>query len=158
MNRLILALAFTPALFSTAALAQTVPDDVAKELWCGSAFVAAFSNPPPGVPSEQLALAQNYIDQGNKMIDDAGQKYLNAGFTEEQLTKTKADLVTEVTAAVNGNGSSAKYSFDDCRAVMPNPPPEVPNAGGSSVPADTTSSAPADTTSSAPADASSSAQ
>src|SRR5690242_14926839 len=78
MNRLILALAFTPALFSTAALAQTVPDDVAKELWCGSAFVAAFSNPPPGVPSEQLALAQNYIDQGNKMIDDAGQKYLNA--------------------------------------------------------------------------------
>ena len=158
MNRLILALAFTPALFSTAALAQTVPDDVAKELWCGSAFVAAFSNPPPGVPSEQLALAQNYIDQGNKMIDDAGQKYLNAGFTEEQLTKTKADLVTEVTAAVSGNGSSAKYSFDDCRAVMPNPPPDVPNAGGSSVPADTTSSAPADTASSAPADASSSAQ
>ena len=158
MNRLILALAFTPALFSTAALAQTVPDDVAKELWCGSAFVAAFSNPPPGVPSEQLALAQNYIDQGNKMIDDAGQKYLNAGFTEEQLTKTKADLVTEVTAAVSGNGSSAKYSFDDCRAVMPHPPPEVPNAGGSSVPADTTSSAPADATSSAPADASSSAQ
>ena len=158
MNRLILALALTPALFSTAAFAQTVPDDVAKELWCGSAFVAAFSNPPPGVPSEQLALAQQYIDQGNKMIDDAGQKYLNAGFTEEQLTKTKADLVTEVTAAVSGNGSSAKYSFDDCRAVMPNPPPEVPNAGGSSVPADTTSSAPADTTSSAPADASSSAQ
>ena len=158
MNRLILALALTPALFSTAALAQTVPDDVAKELWCGTAFVTAFANPPPGVPSEQLALAQTYIDQGNKMIDDAGQKYLNAGFTEEQLTKTKADLVTEVTAAVSGNGSSAKYSFDDCRAVMPNPPPDVPNAGGSSVPADATSSAPADTTSSAPADASSSAQ
>ena len=155
MNRLILALAFTPALFSTAALAQTVPDDVAKELWCGSAFVAAFSTPPPGVPSEQLALAQNYIDQGNKMVDEAGQKYLNAGFTEEQLTKTKADLVTEVTAAVSGNGSSAKYSFDDCRSVMPNPPPDVPNAGGSSVPAD---SAPADTTSSAPADTSSSSQ
>ena len=73
MNRLILALAFTPALFSTAALAQTVPDDVAKELWCGSAFVAAFSNPPPGVPSEQLALAQNYIDQGTWDTSGGGQ-------------------------------------------------------------------------------------
>ena len=64
MNRLILALALTPALLSTAALAQTVPDDVSKQMWCGSAFVAAFSNPPPGVPSDQLALAQIYIDQG----------------------------------------------------------------------------------------------
>ena len=88
MNRLIFALALAPALLTTAAFAQTAPADAEKQLWCGSAFVAAFSNPPPGVPSDQLALAQQYIDQGNTMISGAGQKYLDAGFTEEQLTST----------------------------------------------------------------------
>lgn len=128
MNRLILALALTPALFTTGAFAQTAPDDAAKQLWCGSAFVAAFSSPPPGVPAEQLALAQKYIDQGNVMIDGAGQKYLDAGFTEEQLTKVKADLVAEVTAAVGGAGGSAKYTFEECKALMPDAPADVPQA------------------------------
>ncbi len=78
MNRLILALALTPALFTTGAFAQTVSDDVSKQLWCGEALVVAFSNPPPGVPSEQLTQAQGFIDSGNKLIDDASQKYLDA--------------------------------------------------------------------------------
>ena len=143
MNRLIFALALAPALLTTAALAQTAPEDAAKLLWCGSAFVAAFSSPPPGVPSEQLALAQQYIDQGNGMIDSAGQKYLNAGFTEEQLTKVKADLVTEVTAAVSGQGGAAKYTFEECKALMPNAPSEVPTAdpSASAAPGDASSSA-----------------
>jgi hypothetical protein len=144
MNRLIFALALGPALLTTAAFAATAPADAEKQLWCGSAFVAAFSNPPPGVPSDQLALAQQYIDQGNGMISAAGQKYLDAGFTEEELTKVKADLVTEVTAAVNGDGASAKYTFEDCKTLMPNPPAAVPTANPSSeeAPADA-SSAPA---------------
>ena len=147
---LILARALELVILTTAALAQTAPADAEKQLWCGSAFVAAFSSPPPGVPSDQLALAQQYIDQGNAMIAAAGQLYLNAGFTEEQLTKTKADLVTEVTAAVGGQGGNAKYTFEDCKALMPNPPSDVPTANPSS------ESAPSDA-SSAPADASSSA-
>jgi hypothetical protein len=142
MNRLILALALTPALITTGALAQTVGEDVSKQMWCGSAFVAAFSNPPPVVPDDQLALAKVYIDQGNQMIGDSGQKYLNAGFTEEQLTKVKADTVTEVTAAVSGNGGDAKYTFDECKALMPNPPPDAPTADPSA-PAPDASSAPA---------------
>ena len=142
MNRLTLALALAPALLTTAALAQTAPVDAEKQLWCGSAFVAAFSNPPPGVPSDQLALAQQYIDQGNGMISAAGQLYLNAGFTEEQLTKVKADLVTEVSAAVNGNGGNAKFTFEECKALMPNPPSDVPTANPSGeAPSDASSSA-----------------
>lgn len=142
MNRLIFALALAPALLTTAAFAQTAPDDAVKQLWCGSAFVAAFSSPPPGVPSDQLALAQQYIDQGNGMINDAGQKYLNAGFTEEQLTKVKEDLVKEVTEAVGGNGANAKFTFEDCQSIMPNPPSGVPTANPSSeeAPADASSS------------------
>lgn len=142
MNRLILALALAPALISTGAFAQTVGEDVSKQLWCGSAFVAAFSNPPEGVPSDQLELAQQYIDQANGLIDDAGKKYLAAGFTQEQLDKIKADLVTEVTAAVTGSGAEAKYSFEECRALLPNPPSGVPTAEGSSE-APATSEAPA---------------
>jgi hypothetical protein len=141
MNRLIFALAMTPALITTGAFAQTVADDVSKQLWCGSAFVAAFANPPPGVPDDQLALAKVYIDQGNGMIDEAGQKYLDAGFTEEQLTKVKADLVTEVTAAVSGSGGTAKYTFDECKALMPNPPSAAPTADPSA-PADPSAMAP----------------
>jgi len=86
------------------------------------------------VPSEQLAQAQGFIDSGNKLIDTASQKYLDAGFTEEQLTKTKADLVTEVTAVVTGNGANAKYTFDDCNALLS--PAAAPSA-----PADASSSA-----------------
>jgi hypothetical protein len=143
MNRLILALALTPALITTGALAQTVGEDVSKQMWCGSAFVAAFSNPPPGVPDDQLALAKVYLDQGTQRIGDSGQKYLNAGFTEEQLTKVKADTVTEVTAAVSGNGGDAKYTFDECKALMPNAPADVPTANPSEAapPADASSSA-----------------
>ena len=43
MNRLIFALALTPALFVTGAFAQTVRDDVTKQLWCGTAL----SSPSP---------------------------------------------------------------------------------------------------------------
>ena len=127
MNKLILALAFAPALFTTGAFAQTVSDDVSKQLWCGEALVVAFSNPPSGVPSEQLTQAQGYIDGGNKLIDDASQKYLDAGLTEEALTKTKTDLVTEVTAVVTGNGANAKYTFDDCNALL-SPAPAASSA------------------------------
>ena len=118
MNRFILTLAFAPALVSTGAFAQTVSDDVSKQLWCGEALVAAFSNPPPGVPSEQLTQAQVFIDGGNRLIDDAGQKYLDAGFTEEQLTKVKTDLVTEVTAVVTGSGAGRRIVQRRPRLVL----------------------------------------
>ncbi len=121
MNKLILALGLVPALFTTAAFAQTAPDDAQKAMWCGTAFVAAFKAAPSDATSEQLSQAQTYIDAGNKMIDDATQKYLNAGFTEEQVTKVKTDLVAEITPVVTGDGSGAKYTFEECIALLPQP-------------------------------------
>ena len=138
MHKLILALGLVPALFTTAAFAQTAPDDAQKAMWCGTAFVAAFKAAPSDATSEQLAQAQTYIDAGNKMIADATQAYLNAGFTEEQVTKVKADLVTQVQPVVTGDGSGAKYSFEDCAALLPQPPAPAPDA--SSAPAPTASS------------------
>src|SRR3569833_2778651 len=139
MNKLILALAITPALFTTGAFAQTVSDDVAKQLWCGEALVVAFSNPPSGVPSEQLTQAPGFIDSGNKLIDEASQKYLDAGFTEEALNKFKTDLVTEVTAVVTGNGANAKYTFDECNALLTGAP--APASSSEAAPASSSSAA-----------------
>jgi hypothetical protein len=121
MKKLLFTLALAPAMMATGAFAQTVSDDVSKQLWCGEAFVVAFSNPPPGITSEQQAEAQTYIDNGNKLIDDATQAHLNAGFTEEQVTKIKADLVTEITPVVQGDGSNAKYTFEECAQLLPQP-------------------------------------
>jgi hypothetical protein len=136
MNRLIFALALAPALLTTGAFAQTVSADVTKELWCGTALVVAFSNPPSDATSEQLAQAQTFIDGGNMLLSEATQKHLDAGFTEEQVTKLKSDLVAEITPIVSGTGdpSKAKYTFDDCAAMLPAP------AGASSAPANETMS------------------
>ena len=58
-------------------------------------MVIAFSNAPSDATSDQLAQAQVYIDGGNAVIADATQKHLDAGFTEEQVTKVKTDLVAD---------------------------------------------------------------
>lgn len=138
MKKLTLALALVPALLSTSAFAQTIDDTSAKELWCGTALNIYYSNPPAGVSADDLAKAKVFLAATGDMIDEATQKYLNAGFTEEQVTKLKADLVAQLTVLVTGKdqtGASASapaspppaYSFDDCTALLqarvPAPPP-----------------------------------
>jgi hypothetical protein len=133
MNRLILALALTPALLTSGAFAQSVSDDVSKQLWCGTAFVVAFSNPPEGVTPEQLAEAKTYIDSGNGLIDKATQAHLDAGFTEEQVTTLKTDLVTKVTDQITNSPDKADYKFEDCVAlIQPAAPAPAPDASSSS--------------------------
>ena len=119
MTRLILALALAPALFTTGAFAQTVSDDVTKQLWCGEAMVVAFSNPPPGITDEQLAEAQGYVDAGTALIETAIQAHLDAGFTQEAADKIKTDIVPVVTAQVMGDGSNADHTFEECLAILP---------------------------------------
>ena len=60
----------------------------------------------------------------------------------DPITKVKADLKDEVTKVVTGDGASAKYTFEDCQTLMPNPPSGVPTANPSSeeAPADSSSS------------------
>ncbi len=129
MKKLTLALALVPALLSTSAFAQTIDDASAKELWCGTALTIYYSNPPEGVSADDLAKAKVFLAATGLMIDEATQKYLNAGFTEEQVTKIKADLTSQLTVLVTGKdetGASASappdaqppYSFDDCTALL----------------------------------------
>ena len=147
MNRLILALALTPVLFATGAQAQTVSEDVSKQLWCGEAFSVYLTGQVSAAPAEQQASIQAFIDGSNKLIDQATQAYLNAGFTEEQVDKIKADLVTEVTAVVT-SGAAGKYTPNDCQALI-QPLVVEPSAPSSSEAVPDASSAAPDASSSA---------
>lgn len=119
MKRLIAAAAIIPALFATGAFAQTVTEEVTMQLWCGTAMVIAFSNPPPGITDEQLAEAQAYVEAGTALIDTAIQAHLDAGLTQEAADKAKADIVPVVTEEVMGSGESAQFTFEECLAILP---------------------------------------
>src|ERR1700712_3461121 len=100
MNKLTLALALVATLCSTSAFAQTADDATNKELWCGTALTIYYSNPPATVSADDLAKAKTFLAATNAMVDEATQKYLNSGFTEEQVTKLKADLTSQLTVLV----------------------------------------------------------
>ena len=119
MKRLIAAAAVLPALLATGAFAQTVTDEVTMQLWCGTAMVVAFSNPPPGITDEQLAEAQTYVDAGTELIEIARQAHVDAGFTQEAADKIKADIVPVVTEQVMGSGENAQFTFEECLAILP---------------------------------------
>jgi hypothetical protein len=132
MHRLIAAAAVLPALLATNAFAQTVTDEVNMQLWCGTAMVVAFSNPPPGLTDEQLAEAQGYVDAGTALIDTAIKAHVDAGFTQEAADKIKADIVPVVTEQVMGDGSNAAHTFEECLAILPGQEPAPPDTGASS--------------------------
>ena len=133
MKRLIAAAAVLPALLATGALAQTVTDEVTKQLWCGTAMVVAFSDPPPGITDEQLAEAQGYVEAGTELIEIAIKAHLDAGFTQEAADKIKADIVPVVTEQVSGSGENAQFTFEQCLAILPGmetdaAPPDTPSS------------------------------
>jgi hypothetical protein len=119
MNRLIAVAAILPALFASSASAQTVSEDVAKQLWCGTAMVVFFSDPGPDLTADQLAEVQGYVDAGTSLIAIAVQGYLDAGFTQQAADKAKADIVPVVTEQVSGDGSTAPYTSEECLAILP---------------------------------------
>ncbi|HZY67498.1 MAG TPA: hypothetical protein VFE52_02860 [Devosia sp.] len=131
MNRLLAAAAALPMLLASGAFAQSVSDDVNKQLWCGTAMVVAFGNPPPGLTPEQLTEAQGYVDAGNQLIDQAVQAHIDAGFTAEEANRIKEDMVPTVSVQVMGNGENAQYTFEECLAILPTQP-AGPDGGASS--------------------------
>jgi hypothetical protein len=148
MNRLIFALALAPALIATGARAQTVSDDVAKELWCGVAWQVYYTG-IPSVPPDQQPMLDAYLKASSGLVDKGAQGYLDGGYTEEALTKIKADLVIEVTPVVTGKTPNGKYSQDDCGKlldpfVVPPPQPSsaiAPDMSSAPPPMDASSSA-----------------
>ena len=118
MHRLALTLALVPALLATGTRAQTVSDDIVKTLWCGEAFSALFTTQATQVDAQTKPTYDAFVAAAAKLIEIGTQGYLDAGYTEEQVSKIKADLVTEVTPIVSSQGQTGKYSPDQCNPVL----------------------------------------
>ena len=125
MKKLILALAFAPTLLVGVAQAQTVSDDVHKQLWCGTALVVAYSTIPADAEQAMLDDQKAYTEAGTALIDTATKAHLDAGFTQEAVDKLKADLIAAITPIVTegGDASKAEYTFGDCDALVHPPAP-----------------------------------
>ena len=119
MIRLIAAAAVLSSLFVTGASAQTVSEDVSKQLWCGTAMLVAFQEVPEGLTEEQIAEALSFVERGQALVDQAVQAHVDAGFSQEQADQAKADIVPVVTAQVMGDGSTAQYTFEECLEILP---------------------------------------
>ena len=126
MKSLLAALALTPLLIATGAYAQTVSEDVSKQLWCGTAFVIFFGERKPEDVSD--ADAKAYVDSANALLEVAVKAYLDAGFTQEQIDKIREELGPKVRTEITTG--PAQYAPEDCIAIMP--PPETPDTSTSS--------------------------
>ena len=116
MKRILAALALTPLLFTTGPLAQSVSDEVNRQLWCGTALVIFFSAQAPEATAEQLAEAQVKVDGGSALLGAAIQAHLDAGFAQEQIDAIRADLEPNVREQLASG--TTPYTADECIALM----------------------------------------
>lgn len=128
MKRLIAAAALTPMMLASGAFAQTVPEEVDMQLWCGTAMVLFFSNPPPDLTPEEQKEAEGYIAGGTALLETVVQAHLDAGFTQEAIDAKKAEYETTVMQEITGD--AATYSFEDCLALLPEAD-DTPSSGAS---------------------------
>ncbi len=140
MKRYLFALAAVAALaVSGPALAQSVDADTSKELWCGTALSIYYGIRPPGASDADVAKAEEFGKAADDMVAEATQKYLNGGYTEEQVSKLKDQLKSDISKIVTGkdeNGNAVTeaanpppYSFNDCLLLLQ---PRVPADNSSS--------------------------
>lgn len=147
MNRFLI---LAPALlFAFPAVAQDVPPDTYKDLWCGIAFGIASANVPnasaedltaaraagdKATADQQSMIAQDDMIQqlktgGEGLVTKATDAYKALGFTDETFGTTQTDLTTKITGQISGTDAAnpAEFSFDDCMALLP-PPAGAPAA------------------------------
>jgi hypothetical protein len=114
-----LILTLIPALLlSTAAISQEVAEESAKDLWCGLAFGIISAEAPTDVSAEQQALIQQYADGGLMLVDRAKTAHLASGYTEESFATHLETLTADVNTQVHAPGNTAKYSFEECSALI----------------------------------------
>lgn len=112
------AVAIPLVLLAGAALAQDVPEETAKDLWCGIAFGIISSDAPVDVTAEQQGIIDAYRAGGDELVGRARTAHLERGFTEESFAGRVASLTIDVTAQVNATDNSAPYTFEACSALI----------------------------------------
>jgi len=117
--RRLLALAVIP--LSSHVLAQDVPTEAERDLWCGTAFELLLADEPAGASPEKLAAARPYEDGAKRLIQRALPIYLESGFSDAALATYRQKLEARVAGVVNGGGwndGDQSPSFEDCKALL----------------------------------------
>lgn len=110
-------LLFVPAV----ALAQEVPTEAERDLWCGTALTQMTRDIPADITLEKRAAAEVFAEGGQRLIDRAIPIYLESGYSPEALETLRGRLVAQVNRVVNGadgGNSDPPYSFQDCSALI----------------------------------------
>ena len=152
MHRLAFVLPLVFALLATGAHAQTVGEDTVKALWCAETFTIVFNNERPTIDPANRDIFDAFVAANAKLLDSGTQGYLDAGYTEEQVTKIKADLVTEVSKIIF-NQQAGRFKPTDCNPLLEKflvMPPLVSSSAAGEASAAPSGPAPSDASSSAP--------
>ena len=116
MNRL-LPLLLPVLLLATSASAQEIAEESAKDLWCGIAFGIITAELPADNDTDQARVKQ-VTDGGLMLVDRAKTVHLASGFTEETFAAHVVTLTADVSTQIHAAGNTAKYSFEECAALI----------------------------------------
>lgn len=114
-------LAIALILLPTVALAQEVPAEAQRDLWCGTAFDLMTRDVAPDAPADRQASAKLYADGGQLLIQRAIPIYLESGYSDAALAAYRTRLEESVGRIVNGSQRAhddPTYSFQDCSALI----------------------------------------
>lgn len=103
------------------ALAQEVPPEAERDLWCGTAFELMVADEPADASSEKLAAATPYQEGAKRLIQRALPIYLESGYSDAALASYRQRLEARVSGVINGGGwddGEQSPSFEDCKALL----------------------------------------
>jgi hypothetical protein len=105
------------ACLSGAAMAQDVPAEAERDLWCGTAFELMVADEP----AEASPAAEPYREGARHLVQRALPIYLESGISDAALASYREKLDVTVARVVNGGGWSDgdhSPSFEDCKALL----------------------------------------
>jgi len=114
-------LALPLVLLAGAAMAQEVPAEAERDLWCGTAFELMVADEPADASPEKLAAARPYQEGAALLIQRALPIYLESGYSDAALATYRAKLEASVSRVVNGGSwrdADQSPSFEDCKALL----------------------------------------
>jgi hypothetical protein len=103
------------------ALAQDVPADAERDLWCGTAFELMVADEPADASADKLAMAEPFAEGARRLIQRALPIYLESGYSDAALLTYRQKLEASVSRVVNGGSwgdGDQSPSFEDCKALL----------------------------------------
>ncbi len=102
------------ALATTPVMAQAVPPDANKALWCATAFGAI---EPQARATGATAIADNFLKYTKALTTSSHDLLVKAGFTEDQITALAAKYTKDVPEQMT-QPTADSFSQQDCTALV----------------------------------------